>query len=157
MSVTKWFRSLWRLDSLYATLDGSKRSNPSERRDGGTDKLVDVRAGCCEYLHRLFTHAKIAVDSHPWRYRLKVRTEPSQGSNPGSSPGIATNPAKCQKWRLRQKARGELREGSRCIQGTANRVYWHWATAFSHDSESHIGNGRVSECLTIHNPSLFVK
>jgi hypothetical protein len=25
-----------------------------------------------------------------WRYRLKVRTEPSQGSNPGSSPGIAT-------------------------------------------------------------------
>src|SRR3984957_18023514 len=27
---------------------------------------------------------------HPWRYRLKVRTEPSQGSNPGSSPGIAT-------------------------------------------------------------------
>ncbi len=28
---------------------------------------------------------------HPWRYRLKVRTEPSQGSNPGSSPGIATN------------------------------------------------------------------
>src|SRR5580704_3515091 len=24
------------------------------------------------------------------RYRLKVRTEPSQGSNPGSSPGIAT-------------------------------------------------------------------
>ena len=27
-----------------------------------------------------------------WRYRLKVRTEPSQGSNPGSSPGIATNP-----------------------------------------------------------------
>ena len=26
-----------------------------------------------------------------WRYRLKVRTEPSQGSNPGSSPGIATN------------------------------------------------------------------
>ena len=28
------------------------------------------------------------------RYRLKVRTEPSQGSNPGSSPGIATkNPS----------------------------------------------------------------
>jgi hypothetical protein len=27
----------------------------------------------------------------PRRYRLKVRTEPSQGSNPGSSPGIATN------------------------------------------------------------------
>jgi hypothetical protein len=26
----------------------------------------------------------------PWRYRLKVRTWPSQGQNPGSSPGIAT-------------------------------------------------------------------
>src|ERR1700722_136699 len=32
---------------------------------------------------------------HAWRYRLKVRTEPSQGSNPGSSPGIATK--KCQR------------------------------------------------------------
>ena len=26
----------------------------------------------------------------PGRYRLTVRTEPSQGSNPGSIPGIAT-------------------------------------------------------------------
>src|SRR5690348_12469917 len=42
-------------------------------------------------------HAKI-ISKHPRhsdlarlrRYRLKVRTEPSQGSNPGSSPGIAT-------------------------------------------------------------------
>ena len=44
------------------------------------------------YLHGQFSRAKIADVSHPWRYRLKVRTEPSQGSNPGSSPGIATNP-----------------------------------------------------------------
>src|ERR1700692_3292644 len=27
------------------------------------------------------------------RYRLRVRTWPSQGQNPGSNPGIATNPA----------------------------------------------------------------
>ena len=27
-----------------------------------------------------------------WRYRLRVRTWPSQGQNPGSNPGIATNP-----------------------------------------------------------------
>src|SRR5579863_7273873 len=26
-----------------------------------------------------------------WRYRLRVRTWPSQGQNPGSNPGIATN------------------------------------------------------------------
>ncbi len=49
----------------------------------------DVAGGV--YLHEQFSHAKIANDSIRWRYRLKVRTEPSQGSNPGSSPGIATN------------------------------------------------------------------
>lgn len=36
-------------------------------------------------------------------------------------------------------------------------LYWHCETVFSQDSESHIGNGRVSECLTTHNPSLLAK
>src|ERR1035437_1848440 len=29
--------------------------------------------------------------THPWRYRLMVRTEPSQGLNTGSTPVSATN------------------------------------------------------------------
>ncbi len=32
--------------------------------------------------------------SHPWRYRLTVRTEPSQGLNTGSIPVSATKPFK---------------------------------------------------------------
>src|SRR5579862_1359382 len=28
----------------------------------------------------------------PWRYGVRVSTRPSQGRNPGSNPGIATNP-----------------------------------------------------------------
>src|SRR4029077_9461974 len=43
------------------------------------------------HLRANFGRAKIAFSKCLWRYRLKVRTEPSQGSNPGSSPGIATN------------------------------------------------------------------
>src|ERR1700735_1037704 len=32
-----------------------------------------------------------ALPPHKRRYRLRVRTWPSQGQNPGSNPGIATN------------------------------------------------------------------
>jgi hypothetical protein len=56
---------------------------------GRSSRKKDAAGGVC--LHGHFSHAKIADDCRPWRYRLKVRTEPSQGSNPGSSPGIATN------------------------------------------------------------------
>ena len=40
---------------------------------------------------RLVRRFAIAGERKVWRYRLRVRTEPSQGSNPGSIPGIATN------------------------------------------------------------------
>jgi len=78
-----------------------------------TPKPADRRGFGHEYLHRLFTHAKIAFDSRPWRYRLKVRTEPSQGSNPGSSPGIATN--------IRRELLRAARSGVREILGPAKR------------------------------------
>ena len=41
----------------------------------------------------LVLHAAFSGSSavEPWRYRLGVRTEDSQSSNPGSIPGSATN------------------------------------------------------------------
>src|SRR5450755_2551387 len=47
--------------------------------------LPDARVGMLELRDRR------SATAAQWLYRLKVRTEPSQGSNPGSSPGIATN------------------------------------------------------------------
>ena len=73
----------------------------------GARILPQTRGPRLAGLHRRFKHAKIALRGgiifqrfalyfiaagrrERRRYRLRVRTEPSQGSNPGSIPGIAT-------------------------------------------------------------------
>ncbi len=41
--------------------------------------------------HPPFATIRFCSPLSPWRYRLGVRTEDSQSSNPGSIPGSATN------------------------------------------------------------------
>lgn len=71
--------------SLARTL--SPCENRIRTRSGLVLRYVAVvgRAGCAS-----FSRVQTVGLAKLRRYRLKVRTEPSQGSNPGSSPGIAT-------------------------------------------------------------------
>jgi hypothetical protein len=57
--------------------------------------MIEKRRLCGKWeitLSRSGAGGKLVIEFLPslWRYRLKVRTVPSQGTNPGSSPGIAT-------------------------------------------------------------------
>ena len=44
-----------------------------------------------DWLERAFVIIGLRRNPPEWRYRLGVRTEDSQSSNPGSIPGSATN------------------------------------------------------------------
>jgi hypothetical protein len=64
----------------------------------------------------------------PRRYRLRVRTVPSQGTNPGSIPGIATKPSNepISRWNLehlREAFTVEKRLPSRAIRKLPRRIH----------------------------------
>ena len=72
-------------------------------------------------------------DSRPWRYRLRVRTEPSQGSNTGSNPVSATTYANY----FQEFTDIEFGNGSTATRGSFNFLHFsHILNRCAHTNEA---------------------